>query len=134
MRLLIASALTALALVAVPGAAKEKLSPEAQLDKMLEGRVAGEPQSCIPLSATNSTIIDGTALVYRVGNTLWVNRPRSGAETLDEDDILVTRTSGSQLCSLDSVQLYDRSGHMWRGFVSLDQFVPYRKAKSAQLD
>lgn len=134
MRLLITSALTALALAAVPGAAKEKLSPEAQLEKMLEGRVAGEPRNCIPLSATNSTVIDGTAIVYRVGGTLWVNRPRSGADTLDEDDILVTRTSGSQLCSLDSVQLYDRSGNMWRGFVSLDEFVPYRKVKSAQLD
>ena len=132
MRPLIFSILAAAAIVAAPATAREKLEPEAKLAKMLEGRVAGEPQKCIPLStARGSTIIDGTAIVYRVGSTLWVNRPSGGAETLDDDDILVTKTIGSQLCSIDTVNLVDRTSHMYSGFVSLGEFVPYRKIDRA---
>jgi hypothetical protein len=131
MRPLIASIIAAAAIAAAPATAKEKLSPEAQLEKMLEGRVAGEPQNCISLSsARSSTIIDGTAIVYRAGSTLWVNRPKGGAESLDDDDILVTKTIGSQLCSIDTVQLRDRTSQMYAGFVSLGEFVPYRRVKA----
>lgn len=131
MRPLIASIIVAAAIAAAPASAKEKLSPEARLDKMLEGRVAGEPQNCISLSsARSSTIIEGTAIVYRAGSTLWVNRPKGGADSLDDDDILVTKTIGSQLCSIDAVQLVDRTSHMYSGFVSLGEFVPYRRAKA----
>lgn len=133
MRHLIPALFAAAALAAVPAAssAREKLTPEAKLDKLLEGRVAGPPQDCIPLSsAGGSQIIDKTAIVYRVGSTLWVNRPKGGAESLDDDDILVTKTTGSQLCSIDVVQLHDRASHMYSGFVSLGEFVPYRRAKA----
>ena len=97
---------------------------------MLEGRVAGEPQDCISLStARSSQIIDKTAIVYKVGSTYWVNRPKGGAESLDDDDILVTRTTSSQLCSIDAVELRDRTSHMYAGFVSLGKFVPYKRVK-----
>ena len=60
------------------------------------------------------------------------DRPKN-AEDLDYDDILVTKLHGSQFCDLDIVQTYDRSGHFWNGFVSLGEFVPYRRvAKVAQ--
>ena len=133
MRTLIPAILAATALAAAPGAAaKEKLAPEQQLAKLLDGRVAGEPKDCISLPTIDSSqIIDKTAIVYRDGSTLWVNRPRSGADSLDDDDVLVTKTTGSQLCSIDTVQLHDRSSHFWRGFVSLGEFVPYRKVKAA---
>lgn len=130
MRPLIATLFAATILAAGPGAAgaRERLAPDAQLAKLLDGRVAGKPQNCIPLSSvTSSQIIDKTAIVYRIGNTLWVNRPQ-GAESLDDDDILVTKTTGSQLCSIDTVELRDRSSHMYNGFVSLGEFTPYRRA------
>ncbi len=132
MRPLIATIIAAAAIAAGPAAAKEKLSPEAQLEKMLEGRVAGEPQNCINLSSARSTtIIDGTAIVYRVGSTLWVNRPTGGASSLDDDDILVLKTSTSQLCSIDTIELRDQTSRMYSGFVSLGKFVPYRKVDTA---
>ena len=123
----------AAATLAVPAAAaaKERPAPPERLAKMLEGRVAGEPQDCISLSsARSSQIIDKTAIVYRDGATLWVNRPRSGAESLNDDDVLVTKTTTSQLCSIDTVELHDRSSHMYNGFVSLGEFTPYRRAGS----
>ena len=130
MRHLIPALLAAAAIAAAPAAAREKLAPEDQLAKLLEGRVAGEPQDCISLStARSSQIIEKTAIVYKVGSTYWVNRPKGGAESLDDDDILVTKTIGSQLCSIDAVELRDRTSHMYAGFMSLDQFVPYKRVK-----
>ncbi len=131
MRHLIPALLAAAAVASAPAAtAREKLAPEDELAKLLEGRVAGEPQDCISLStARSSQIIDKTAIVYKVGSTYWVNRPRGGAESLDDDDILVTKTTGSQLCSIDPVELRDRTSHFYSGFVSLGKFVPYKRVK-----
>lgn len=107
--------------------AKERLTGEQELAKLLEGRVAGEPVSCIPLHrTTDARIIDKTAIVYDSGRTIYVNRPRH-ADSLDDDDIMVTRLHTSQLCRLDTVRLHDRSGHFFTGFVGLEDFVPYRR-------
>ena len=102
--------------------------PEAQLAKMLEGRSAGEPVKCINLSRVRSSkIIDDTAIVYDTGSTLYVNRPDSGRQSLDQWDILVTKTHSSELCSVDTVQLYDASARMQTGVVFLGEFVPYKR-------
>jgi hypothetical protein len=106
---------------------------EAKLAKALEGRIAGKPVSCISQhNITNSTVYDGTAIVYRVGSTLYVNRPRIGQTSLDSDDILVSRTYGSQLCNLDTIKLIDRSSRFQTGFVGLGDFVPYAKPKAVK--
>ena len=110
---------------------KPRLTGEAKLVKMLEGRQPDKPVSCLPLgSATETRIIDKTAIVYRFGSTLYVNRP-SNASSLNDDDILVTRQTSPQLCRLDTVQLQDRSTFFYSGFVGLQDFVPYRKVASA---
>jgi hypothetical protein len=104
---------------------------EAELAKLLAGRVPGKPVDCIDLRSSNSSrIIDRTAIVYGSGGTLYVNRPRSGASSLDSDDILVTRTVGSQLCRLDTVRLVDRGSRISTGFVALDKFVPYARPRN----
>jgi hypothetical protein len=126
--------LAALAAFAAAGplAADEPISKgEAKLAKMLEGRVAGEPRSCVNMFGSgNLQIIDGTALVYKRGNTLWVNRT-ADPSNLDSDDYLVIRKSGgtSQLCRLDNVTTQDRSGNFLTGIVFLEDFVPYRRSE-----
>lgn len=128
-----AGILVAPALLATPAyAARAKLTGEERLAKLLDGREAGNPVSCIPVSQTdNTTVIDKTAIVYKVGRTLYVNRPRN-PDSLDDDDLMVTRLYGSQLCRLDTVQMHDRTfPRMWNGFVALGEFVPYRKAPTA---
>ena len=118
--------------LSVAADARPRISPEAKLAKLLDGRVAGKPQDCIFLpSIRGSRIIDNTAIVYEAGRTLWVNRPRSGAESLDDDDILVTNLHGSSLCSIDIVELRDRYGYFYNGFIGLGEFVPYRKVAAA---
>lgn len=111
--------------------ARDKLSPQQRLEKMLEGREAGKPVSCISTWSTrNMQVLDNTALVYDAGNVIYVNRP-ANPDVLDDDDVLVTRLSGSMLCRLDLVSMHDRSGHFYRGFVSLNDFVPYRRIAKA---
>lgn len=119
------------AMIAAPAVAAPRDTPEQQLAKLLEGRTPGKPVDCIPLSSNSSQIIEGKAIVYRVGSKLYVNEPRSGAESLNDDDILVTKVFGSQLCSIDVVNLVDRSSRFPRGFVSLGKFVPWTRVKQA---
>lgn len=108
--------------------ARPRLTGEEQLAEMLKGRVAGKPVDCINLQmAGSSTVIDKTAIVYQSGSTYYVQRPRVGADSLDSDDVLVTRLYSSDLCSIDTIQLHDRSSGFWRGFVGLDKFVPYTR-------
>jgi hypothetical protein len=109
--------------------AKPKLTPQERLDMLLEGREAGKPVNCISHWDTRDMqVLDKTALVYGYGNVIYVNRPKN-AETLDDDEILMTRTSGSQLCDLDIVHTLDRAGLFTTGFISLGEFVPYRRIK-----
>jgi hypothetical protein len=131
MRTLITAALAASLLSIAPASAAPRLSPEQKLARELEGRVAGEPRRCINLSRTQSSrIIDNTAIVFQAGSTIWVNRPRAGAESLDEWDTLVTRPFGSQLCSIDVVHLYDTTSRFQSGVVFLGDFVPYKRVSS----
>jgi hypothetical protein len=116
------------AFVAGPAWAR-KDDPAAELAKLTEGRVAGKPQRCINLpSVTDTRVIDKTTIVYRIGNINYVNQVKSGASALDDDDIAVTHTSGSQLCELDTVKMADRYGGGLRGFAILGPFVPYKAA------
>jgi hypothetical protein len=103
---------------------------EARLSKALEGRVAGKPVDCIPLRQIQSSqIFDRTAILYQVGSTWYVNRPTSGANFLDRNDILVTDTRSSDLCSIDIVRLLDSSTRFPSGTLGLGKFVPYTKPK-----
>jgi hypothetical protein len=101
---------------------------EARLDKMLAGRAAGNPVSCIPALADNRLeVIDRTAIVYDAGSTIYVAKPQEPA-MLRGNDILVVRRFGSQLCRQDVVRTVDRMTGFNTGVVFLSDFVPYRKA------
>jgi len=120
-------ALALLAALPINAPAKERQTGEQQLAELLKGRVAGKPTMCISLINTrNTTVIDRTAIVYDDGSTYYVNRPKY-PESLDSDQILVTKTWGDQLCRLDTVQLRDRGTRMYDGFVGLEDFVPYTR-------
>jgi hypothetical protein len=125
---LIAAGLAALS-AAAPAASPDR---EEQLERALRGRVAGEPVSCIDMHrVTGSTIIPDTAVIYDAGSVLYVNRPDSGAESLDRWDILVTRLYTSQLCNTDTVDLIDQGSHAYSGTLFLGDFVPYRRIRTS---
>jgi hypothetical protein len=125
------AALAIAALAASPVLAKDKLTGEQQLAKLLQGRVAEKPVNCIPILTGDeqTTVIDKTAIVWGWGDVIYVNRP-TNADSLNSDDILITHPTADQNCSIDTVQLRDRSSHMYDGFVGLNQFVPWRRVKT----
>lgn len=135
--------LAAIGLAALPASAEdqseeapEMTKGEKRLAKMLEGREAGEGKRCIRTSPSRGlTIINGTAIVYKQGKTIWVNRTRHPS-SLDDDDFLVIRKFGGsdQLCRLDNVTTRDRFSQFFTGVVMLEDFVPYRLVEDDEAD
>ena len=128
--LILASAAAAFA----PAQAKspDPAKGERQLAQALDGRVAGEPVDCISLHRIRSSrIINRTAIVYDAGGTLYVNRPRAGASSLRDWDVMVTRPFGSRLCKVDTVQMVSPGSSMLSGIVFLGDFVPYKRVQRA---
>jgi hypothetical protein len=115
--------------MATPLPAQNTSAPrgEQQLAKLVADRIPGKPVDCIRMrNIRSSRVLDGTAIVYEgPGRRLYVNRPRSGAQTLRSDDILLTKTWSDELCSVDIVRLIDQVSRFEHGFVGLGQFVPY---------
>lgn len=100
---------------------------EAELAKIIEGRVAGEPVNCLRSDRhQNLQIIDRTAIIFRDGKTVYVNRPDNVA-FLDDSDLPVIETFAGNLCRLDRVELRDRISLIPGPVVILGEFVPYTK-------
>jgi hypothetical protein len=112
-------------------AAAAAVDHEADLRQMLGKRVeAGPPVDCLNISQiTNSYIVDHTAILYEVaGGDIYVNRPKTGADSLDRNKVMVTDTHIPQLCSVDTVTLVDSTTGIQSGFVGLGEFVPYKRS------
>lgn len=128
----IVSLLAAAAALAAPVSVAARDTSDVAFEKAIGDRVAGAPVRCISLTGiTSSQIIDGKAIVYRVGSRMYVNQPRSGADRLDDRDILLTRNIGTQLCGADMVHLIDPGSRFIRSSVILGDFVPYTRPKAS---
>lgn len=107
---------------------------ERSLAKVVEGRQAGQPVDCLDIRhAYNIEIIDKTALVYRMpSGELYVNRPVSGAEVLNREEMVSRRGINTQLCRQDDLALFSVSGRVLPrpiAYVGLGEFVPYSKLR-----
>ena len=123
----------AIGLLSAPATQAEEIAAptrgEAKLAKLLDGRVAGEASDCIrTIGSRSMTQIDDTALVYKDGDTIWVNRTRNPGSIDDSDYLVIRKFTGSQLCRSDRVTTYSRIGNFFSGVIFLDDFVPYRVA------
>ncbi|MFK3891003.1 hypothetical protein [Sphingomonas sp. NPDC079357] len=103
-------------------------SPDEDMAKLLKGRVAEAPVRCIPVSPNDNNsvqIISERALTWRVGSRIYVNVPQARAETLDDDDILITEPFGGQLCRNDRVRPLTRESGIPKAPLLLGTFTPY---------
>jgi hypothetical protein len=67
---------------------------EARLEQLLKGRTAGTPVSCIPsFQADKLEVIEGLAMVYGSGDTLYVARPKNSQSLRWEHVPQTTRAS-----------------------------------------
>lgn len=128
----IALALMLAAPAAHSGTAEVKISDkeQAEFDKIIKGRTAGEPVSCITRADQDRlTVIGDKYLVYQRSSnpqTIYVNEPYGGCRNA-EHNTLVTRKSTSQLCRGEIAQIKDLTSGMSMGSCSFSAFVPYSK-------
>ncbi|MDJ0978224.1 MAG: hypothetical protein QNI87_06790 [Erythrobacter sp.] len=108
---------------------KAQIKGEKRLAKMLEGRVAGEPQDCIRMLPTNQmTTIDRTAYVFGRGNTIYVQRTTRPDQIRDRDTLITRRFGGgAQLCRQDIATTVDPLTQIFTGAVMFEDFVPYTR-------
>lgn len=108
--------------------AEEMTKGEKRLAKLLEGRVAGEPQRCIRnFPNDRMQTIDKTAYVYGSGKTIYVQRTRN-PEHIDRTDALVSRRfNATQICKMDVTHTIDPFIGMFTGAVFFTDFVPYTR-------
>lgn len=128
-RLIIAAAALVIAGAAAQASDKPTRSEkgEARLAEMLKGRVAGEPVGCIPaFNSSQLQVIEGVALVYGSGTTIYVARPTQPG-MMRWDDVLVINRVGGQMCNTDIIRTVDRMSGFNTGVVFLSKFVPYKK-------
>ena len=120
----------ALALTATGAAASSTSEAgEARLARMLEGRTAGKPVSCIDTmgSSTKMQVIDEVALVYDAGKTIYVARPADPHMLRRNDAVVMDRFSSSRLYVQDVMRTIDRYDGYTTGALFLKDFVPYTK-------
>lgn len=126
--------LTGAALALAGNAAVASGSPgnaqgEARLARMLEGRIAGAPVSCVnTVRSDKMQVIDGVAVVYDAGKTIYVARPTDPRMLGRNDALVIDRFSPVRLCVQESMKTIDRYDHFHTGVVFLQDFVPYTKA------
>jgi hypothetical protein len=100
---------------------------QAKLARMLEGRTAGEPVTCVTTFRSDKLqVIEGVALVYDAGDTIYVARPTE-PDALRRDDVVVIKRFGGQLCHSDIIRTVDRTGGYTTGVLFLEKWVPYKK-------
>lgn len=103
---------------------------QATLDRVLAGRVAGPPVSCLPTYRRNDMItVDGDTLLFRSGSTVYRNDLRSGCSNLGGGYALVTRSTGGSLCAGEIAQVADLRSGITVGSCVLGDFVPYTKPR-----
>lgn len=108
--------------------AQELTKGEKRLAKLLEGRVAGEPRTCIRVMPTDRmTTIEGTAYVYGRGKTIYVQRTRNPDRIDDRDALVSRRFNAAQICQQDVVTTIDPFLGFFTGAVFFDKFVPYTR-------
>ena len=102
---------------------------EARLAHMLEGRTPGQPVSCIDtMRSDKMEVIDGVAMVYDAGKTIYVARPTDPRMLGRNDALVLDRFSPIRLCVQEPMKTIDRYDHFHTGVVFLKDFVPYTKA------
>lgn len=100
---------------------------ESELAELLANwRPAGPPVRCLNLRrATIVRVVNRTAIVFRLGGTLYVMRPSGGAEYLDRRDAIVSRFT-SYMCDGQVIELADPYSGVER-LLRAGPFLPYRR-------
>jgi hypothetical protein len=102
---------------------------EAHLQKLLAGKAAGAPITCLPSYRSNDlVVIDDNTVVFRDGRTVYRNDFQGGAcSQLGSGHyaLLTKQFGGAGLCRGDIAQVIDTTAGHIVGSCVLGDFVPY---------
>ena len=116
-----------LPLLIVASACAAGSAREADLSRELAGRTAGPPQDCVPASAGDSLVArDAQTLVYRRGDTIWVNRLAAACPGLNPTSTLIVQVHGSSHCRGDPVRAVEPGQSIPGPTCVLGSFTPWR--------
>ena len=105
---------------------------EAHLQRLLAGKVAGPPVTCLPSARTDEMIVvDDDTIAFRVGNRVYVNNVTAGCSQMDSPGAtLVFRNvgGGTGHCRGDIATVTYLSSGTSMGSCVLGEFVPYAPA------
>jgi hypothetical protein len=137
MRRLTAISLTVLASAGLLASCATTSAPEprsakaqAELSRLLDGRVAGRAQSCLPTyRSQDMVVIDENTLLFRDGsNRVWRSDLRGPCNSLGRPGtaLLTKQFGGTGLCSGEIAQVIDTAQGFTLGSCAIGDFVPYR--------
>ncbi|QTD57144.1 hypothetical protein [Parasphingorhabdus cellanae] len=116
------------------GTAEVKLSEkdQAKFEKLVSGRTAGKPVSCINrIDQGNMTAVGDKYLVYSRSSrakTIYVNEPYGGCRDVDRHALVTVRPS-AQLCRGEIAQVKDLPTGAFIDSCSFSSFVPYTETE-----
>lgn len=103
---------------------------QAKYLKLIEGRVAGTPMSCLPSwNADDMRVIDDQTIVFgQRSSRVYVANLRSPCNNVGQPGFaLVTRTPGSGMCSGDIATVVQTSSGITAGSCVIGTFTPYTR-------
>lgn len=107
---------------------------EAHLQKLLSGKVPGQPISCLPdYRSDNMVVIDDETILFRDGRTIYRNDFRGGScSRLSNGNyaLLTRRIGGLGLCRGDIAEVKDLANGITVGSCVMGDFVPYAAPRS----
>jgi hypothetical protein len=106
-----------------------------RLERMLDGREAGEARQCISLrKVRRSTGLGDDILIYEMrGGNILVNRPRSGCNNLGGNGI-INSTPDDRICEGQIFEVRDFRAGISLGGCSFGEFVEYTKTEAEAED
>jgi hypothetical protein len=110
--------------------AEQAARAQAELARTLAGRVAGKPQTCLPVDLRDAPrIIAPDTLVYgETRDRLWLVRVQ-GCTFLRNDDIVIAEVFGGQFCRNDLLRTLPRTGGIPSPACRFGEFTPWNRTE-----
>ena len=100
---------------------------QAELNKLVAGKTAGAPLTCLQHYRANDMVrIDESTVAFKQGRQVYVNHLIGACSNLDSSFYaLVTRSNGTGLCRGDIAHVQDVSTGAIVGSCAIGDFIPY---------
>lgn len=127
---LIILGLTLIGCMTQPPTPTRTAEAQAELDKLLAGKTAGPPITCLQHYRANDMVrIDDSTVAFKQGSRVYVNHLIGACSNLDSSFYaLVTRSNGMGLCRGDIAHVQDVSTGAIVGSCAIGDFVPYTRS------